>query len=52
MTEDSYYIVPETLVGTYYTWGCTAPARQDGRGLKGHGDRHDLRPDPGPEDTG
>ena len=23
MTEDSYYIVPETLVGTYYTWGCT-----------------------------
>ncbi len=23
MTENSYYIVPETLVGTYYTWGCT-----------------------------
>ncbi len=23
MAEDSYYIVPETLVGTYYTWGCT-----------------------------
>ncbi len=23
MTEDSYYIVPEALVGTYYTWGCT-----------------------------
>ena len=23
MTEDSYYVVPETLVGTYYTWGCT-----------------------------
>ncbi len=23
MTEESYYIVPETLVGTYYTWGCT-----------------------------
>jgi len=23
MTEDSYYIVPETNVGTYYTWGCT-----------------------------
>ncbi len=23
MTEDSYYSVPETNVGTYYTWGCT-----------------------------
>jgi len=23
MTEDSYYVVPETHVGTYYTWGCT-----------------------------
>ncbi len=23
MTEDSYYLVPETNVGTYYTWGCT-----------------------------
>jgi enoyl-CoA hydratase/carnithine racemase len=23
MTEDSYYVVPETNVGTYYTWGCT-----------------------------
>jgi enoyl-CoA hydratase/carnithine racemase len=23
MTEDSYYIVPETNIGTYYTWGCT-----------------------------
>ncbi len=23
MTEDSYYVVPETFVGTYYTWGCT-----------------------------
>jgi len=23
MAEDSYFIVPETLVGTYYTWGCT-----------------------------
>ena len=23
MAEDSYYIVPETFVGTYYTWGCT-----------------------------
>ena len=23
MTENSYYIVPETNVGTYYTWGCT-----------------------------
>lgn len=23
MAEDSYYIVPETHVGTYYTWGCT-----------------------------
>lgn len=23
MTEDSYYLVPETLVGTYFTWGCT-----------------------------
>jgi enoyl-CoA hydratase/carnithine racemase len=23
MTEDSYYVVPETQVGTYYTWGCT-----------------------------
>lgn len=23
MAEDSYFVVPETLVGTYYTWGCT-----------------------------
>ena len=23
MAEDSYYLVPETNVGTYYTWGCT-----------------------------
>jgi enoyl-CoA hydratase/carnithine racemase len=23
MTEDSYYVVPETSIGTYYTWGCT-----------------------------
>ncbi|MBU2647906.1 enoyl-CoA hydratase/isomerase family protein [bacterium] len=23
MTEDAYYLVPETLIGTYYTWGCT-----------------------------
>ena len=23
MTEDSYYVVPETNIGTYYTWGCT-----------------------------
>jgi enoyl-CoA hydratase/carnithine racemase len=23
MTQDSYYLVPETNVGTYYTWGCT-----------------------------
>lgn len=23
MTEDSYYTVPETNIGTYYTWGCT-----------------------------
>jgi len=23
MAEDSYYIVPETNIGTYYTWGCT-----------------------------
>ncbi|MBW2690168.1 MAG: enoyl-CoA hydratase/isomerase family protein, partial [Deltaproteobacteria bacterium] len=23
MTENSYFIVPETNVGTYYTWGCT-----------------------------
>ena len=23
MTEDSYYIVPETNIGTYFTWGCT-----------------------------
>lgn len=23
MAEDSYYVVPETNVGTYYTWGCT-----------------------------
>jgi enoyl-CoA hydratase/carnithine racemase len=23
MTEESYYVVPETQVGTYYTWGCT-----------------------------
>jgi enoyl-CoA hydratase len=23
MTEDSFYSVPETMVGVYYTWGCT-----------------------------
>jgi enoyl-CoA hydratase/carnithine racemase len=23
MTEDSYFIVPETNIGAYYTWGCT-----------------------------
>lgn len=23
MTQGSYYLVPETQVGTYYTWGCT-----------------------------
>jgi enoyl-CoA hydratase len=23
MSEDSYFIVPETQIGTYYTWGCT-----------------------------
>ncbi|MBW2349495.1 MAG: enoyl-CoA hydratase/isomerase family protein [Deltaproteobacteria bacterium] len=23
MTENSYYLVPETQIGTYYTWGCT-----------------------------
>jgi enoyl-CoA hydratase/carnithine racemase len=23
MTENSYYSVPETMIGTYYTWGCT-----------------------------
>ena len=23
MAEDSFYVVPETQVGTYYTWGCT-----------------------------
>lgn len=23
MTQDSYYLVPETNIGTYYTWGCT-----------------------------
>ena len=23
MTEDSYFLVPETNIGTYYTWGCT-----------------------------
>jgi len=23
MAEDSYYSVPETLIGIYYTWGCT-----------------------------
>ena len=23
MTEKAYYLVPETMVGTYYTWGCT-----------------------------
>jgi enoyl-CoA hydratase/carnithine racemase len=23
MTEDSYLVVPETNIGTYYTWGCT-----------------------------
>ena len=23
MTEDSYFLVPETQIGTYYTWGCT-----------------------------
>jgi len=23
MSEDSYFVVPETNIGTYYTWGCT-----------------------------
>ena len=23
MAADSYYVVPETNIGTYYTWGCT-----------------------------
>lgn len=23
MTEDSYYCVPETMIGIYYSWGCT-----------------------------
>ncbi len=23
MTEDSYYGVPETMIGVYFTWGCT-----------------------------
>ena len=23
MTEESYFVVPETHIGTYYTWGCT-----------------------------
>lgn len=23
MTENAYYLVPETMIGTYYTWGCT-----------------------------
>jgi enoyl-CoA hydratase/carnithine racemase len=23
MAEDSFFVVPETQVGTYYTWGCT-----------------------------
>lgn len=23
MTEDSFFVVPETNIGTYYTWGCT-----------------------------
>jgi enoyl-CoA hydratase/carnithine racemase len=23
MGDDSYYSVPETMIGTYYTWGCT-----------------------------
>jgi enoyl-CoA hydratase/carnithine racemase len=23
MAEDGYYLVPETNIGTYYTWGCT-----------------------------
>ena len=23
MTEGAYYLVPEAMVGTYYTWGCT-----------------------------
>jgi enoyl-CoA hydratase len=23
MSENSYYSVPETMIGTYYTWGCT-----------------------------
>jgi enoyl-CoA hydratase/carnithine racemase len=23
MSEDSYFVVPETTIGTYYTWGCT-----------------------------
>ena len=23
MAEDSYYGVPETMIGVYFTWGCT-----------------------------
>ena len=23
MAENAYYLVPETMIGTYYTWGCT-----------------------------
>lgn len=23
MSEDSYFLVPETQIGTYFTWGCT-----------------------------
>ncbi len=23
MTENAYYLVPEAMIGTYYTWGCT-----------------------------
>jgi len=23
MAEDSYFNVPETIIGTYFTWGCT-----------------------------
>jgi enoyl-CoA hydratase/carnithine racemase len=23
MAEDSYFSVPETIIGTYFTWGCT-----------------------------
>jgi enoyl-CoA hydratase/carnithine racemase len=23
MADDSYFVVPETNIGTYYTWGCT-----------------------------